>query len=92
VNPADVVQVVAMALVAGLGLGVVITREPVHQAIVFALFGGALAVLFLVVQAPDVALSEIVVGAVAWPAMGLFTLAKARERDRKRGDERRRPS
>ena len=69
-TPTDVVQLVAMLLVAGFGLAVVVTREPVHQAMVFALSGGALALLFLAVQAPDVALSEIVVGAVAWPAMG----------------------
>jgi len=87
----DVVQAVVMLLVAALGLAVVVTREPVHQAMVFAIFGAALAVLFLVVQAPDVALSAIVVGAVAWPAMSLFTLAKARERDRRSGRERERP-
>ena len=87
----DVVQAVAMVLVGGLALAVVITREPVHQAIVFALFGAALSVLFLTVQAPDVALSEIVVGAVAWPAMVLFTLARARHHDRKRGAGRERP-
>ena len=84
----DVVQLVAMLLVAGFGLAVVTTREPVHQAMVFALFGGALSLLLLAVQAPDVALSEIVVGAVAWPAMVLFTMAKARRRDRDRDHER----
>jgi energy-converting hydrogenase B subunit D len=88
---ADVVQVVAMALVGALGLAVVLTREPLHQVIVYALFGSSLAVLFLVVQAPDDSLSEIVVGAVAWPAMVLLTLAKARDRDRRRGKERERP-
>jgi uncharacterized MnhB-related membrane protein len=91
VTATDAVQVVAMLLMAGLGLGVVLTREPLHQAMVFAIFGGATAVLFLVVQAPDVALSAIVVGAVAWPAMSLFTLAKARERDRRSGRDRERP-
>jgi energy-converting hydrogenase B subunit D len=91
VTATDVVQAVVMMLVAGLGLGVVLTREPVHQTIVFAMFGGSLAVLFLVVQAPDVALSAIVVGAVAWPAMSLFTLAKARERDRRDGRDQERP-
>lgn len=88
----DAVQVIAMVLVAGLALGVVVTREPVHQAIVFAIFGGALGVLFLVLQAPDVALSAIVVGAVAWPAMVLFTLARARERDRRSGRRGDRPA
>jgi len=37
-----------------------------------------LAVLFFTLQAPDVALSEIVVGAVALPLMILLTLAKVR--------------
>jgi energy-converting hydrogenase B subunit D len=91
VTAAGALQVVVMALVAAFGLGVVLTREPLHQAIVFSLFGLSLGVLFLVVQAPDVALSEIVVGAVAWPAMVLFTLAKARERDRRNGRGRDRP-
>jgi uncharacterized MnhB-related membrane protein len=89
VNAAGAVQIVVMTLVAGFALGVVLTREPLHQAIVFALFGLVLGVLFLVVQAPDVALSQIVVGAVAWPAMVLFTLAKARERERRNGRGRR---
>jgi uncharacterized MnhB-related membrane protein len=35
-----------------------------------------------VLQAPDVALSGIVVGAVAFPAMILLTLAKVRNRER----------
>jgi energy-converting hydrogenase B subunit D len=91
VSATDAVQVVAMVLVGALALATVLTREPVHQAMVYALFGGSLALLFLVLQAPDVALSEIVVGAVAWPAMVLFTLAKARHHERKRGRERERP-
>jgi len=78
----QVVQGVAMVLVGVLALATVRTRNPVHQSIVFALFGAAFAVLFLVLQAPDVALSEIVVGAVASPAMILLTLAKVRHRER----------
>ena len=37
-----------------------------------------LGILFFVFQAPDVALSEIVVGAVAAPLMILLALAKVR--------------
>jgi energy-converting hydrogenase B subunit D len=81
---ATLVQAVAMVLVGVLGLAVVLTREPLHQVMVFALFGSSLAVLFLVVQAPDVSLSEIVVGATAMPAMMLLTLAKVRHRERRR--------
>ena len=75
------VEVVVMVLVAALGLLVVLTKDPLPQVIVFSLFGTALAVLFLLVQAPDVALSNIVVG-LAYPAMVLLTLAKIRERER----------
>ena len=75
------VEIVVMALVAVLGLAVVTTKDPLPQVIVFTLFGTALAVLFLILQAPDVALSSIVVG-VAYPVMVLFTLAKIRRRER----------
>jgi uncharacterized MnhB-related membrane protein len=43
------------------------------------LFGLALAVLFLVFQAPDVALSALVVGGLALPAMILFALERVRD-------------
>ena len=74
-------EVVVMLVVAVLGLAVVLTRDPLQQVIVFALFGTGLAVLFLILQAPDVALSNIVVG-LAYPVMVLLTLAKIRERER----------
>jgi len=78
-----VVQAVAMTLVGVLALAVVVTRNPLHQVMVFGLFGSSLAVFFLVVQAPDVSLSEIVVGSAALPAMFLLTLAKVRNRERR---------
>jgi uncharacterized MnhB-related membrane protein len=76
------VQVAAMALVGLLGLAVVVTRSPLSQLIVFSLFGAALSALFLVLQAPDVALSEIVVGAMAYPFLILLALGKVRNRER----------
>jgi uncharacterized MnhB-related membrane protein len=76
------VQIVAMALVGVLGLATVVTTNPLSQLIVFSLFGASLSVLFLVLQAPDVALSEIVVGTVAYPLMVLLALGKVRNRER----------
>ena len=76
------VQVVAMALVGLLGLASVTTRNPLSQLIVFSLFGAALSGLFLILQAPDVALSEIVVGAMAYPFLILLALGKVRNRER----------
>ncbi len=72
-------QASALILVGLGGTAVVISRDPLRQAIVSGVFGLLLAILFFVFQAPDVALSEIVIGAVALPVMILLTLAKLRE-------------
>ncbi|TMK27296.1 MAG: DUF4040 domain-containing protein [Actinobacteria bacterium] len=63
------------------GLGVVLTRDPLRQAIVVGLYGLLLALLFFVLQAPDVALSQIVVSTVAIPVMILLALAKVRRHE-----------
>ena len=73
-----VLQVTILLLVAAGGTSVVATRDPLRQAMVASFFGILLALLFFVLQAPDVALSEIVVGAVALPLMILLSLAKIR--------------
>ena len=73
-----ILHVVVLSLVAISGLGVVFTRDPLSQAITTGLHGLFLAIVFFVFQAPDVALSAIVVSAVALPAMILFAIAKVR--------------
>lgn len=72
-------QALALVLVAGGGGMVVLVREPLRQTIAASFYGLLLAVLFLAFQAPDVALSQIAVGAVALPLMILLALAKIRE-------------
>lgn len=80
-------QVVALAVVVLGAPLVVLTRDPLRQAISLGVFGSALAVLFFVFQAPDVALSQIVVSTVALPLMILLTLAKVREHEAERDEE-----
>jgi energy-converting hydrogenase B subunit D len=58
--------------------GVVLARDPLRQAMVASIYGLVLGILFFVLQAPDVALSQTVVGAVALPMMILLALAKVR--------------
>ena len=55
---------------------VVLTRDPLKQLIGFTFYGLVLTIMFFVFQAPDVGLSEIVVGAIVIPLMTLLTLAK----------------
>lgn len=58
---------------------VVATRRPVSQVIVLSAYGLLLALLFLVLQAPDVSLSELTVGAIVLPILLLAALAKLRK-------------
>ena len=75
-----VLQVVPLALVASGAVAVVLVRDLARQALVNALYGLALAVLFLVLQAPDVALSEVVVGAIAVPLVLLAAIRRVGRR------------
>ena len=68
-------------LLAVCGPAVVLTREPVAQAVTVSFYGLVLALLFFVHQAPDVALSQIVVGAVALPLMILLAVAKVKRKE-----------
>ena len=74
-------QGLVLAMVAAGGLAVVLTRDPLNQAIVASFYGILLGLMFFVFQAPDVALSQIVIGALALPLMILLALAKIRRRD-----------
>jgi energy-converting hydrogenase B subunit D len=69
---------VVLVLVAVCGTCVVLARDPLRQALMASLYGLVLGILFFVFQAPDVALSQTVVGAVALPLMILLALAKIR--------------
>ena len=57
---------------------VVLARDPLRQAMVTSIYGLVLGILFFVFQAPDVALSQTAVGAVALALMILLALARVR--------------
>ncbi len=73
-----VLEVVILLVVAVTAPCVVLTRDPLPQAMVASIYGLVLGILFFVFQAPDVALSQTAVGAVALPLMILLALAKIR--------------
>jgi energy-converting hydrogenase B subunit D len=72
-------QATILFLVAAGGLAVVLARDPLRQAVVVSLFGLLLATLFVVFQAPDVALSMLAVGAIAYPLVLLISIARVRD-------------
>lgn len=73
-----VLLVLLFLLVAASGTGVALSREPRHQVLAMSANGLSLALLFMALQAPDVAFAELVVGAAAVPLLVLAVLASIR--------------
>jgi uncharacterized MnhB-related membrane protein len=75
-------QLAALILVAVTATAVVLTPDALRQALVLGIFGLTLTLLFFTFQAPDVALSEIVVSTVGLPLIILLALRKISEQER----------
>lgn len=71
-------QVVTIAFVALAAAGVALARDLVRQAILFSIYGFGLVLLFFVFQAPDVALSALVVSGIAYPLVLVGAIARVR--------------
>jgi uncharacterized MnhB-related membrane protein len=76
----DPLVVVVLLLVAASATGAVAARDPVRQALVLAVLGVTLSLLFTVVQAPDVGLSQLAVGSALTPLLLLLSVRKVRRR------------
>lgn len=70
-----VIVLILAVLVAG-AAAVVFTDEPGKQAVVYGVYGLLLTVFFMVLQAPDVALSQLAVGTAVVPLMVLLAVRK----------------
>lgn len=77
-----------LLLMALAGARVVTTREVTEQVITLGFYGLVTALVFFFFQAPDVALSQITVGAVALPLMIMLAISRMRLRDalKKKGE------
>ena len=70
----NALQAIAVVFVGAAALAVVLTRDLVRLAMVASLYTLMLVVFFLLLQAPDVALSELVVGTIAYPVVLLVAI------------------
>jgi len=77
-------QATALGLAVLASTAVVLTRDPLKQIVVNALYGLVLVLLFVVFAAPDVALSMLVVGSIAYPIVVLIAIARVRSGKRDR--------
>ncbi|CAL2073882.1 DUF4040 domain-containing protein [Streptomyces sp. TR1341] len=80
----DALILVALLLVAATATAAVAQRDPARQALVLSVLGMLLAVLFTVLQAPDVGLSQLAVGAALTPLLIMLSVRKIRRRRRDR--------
>ena len=88
-----IIQVAILVFVAIAGTAVVLTHDMRSQVIGLSFYGLVLALMFFIFQAPDVALSQIVIGAVALPLMFMLAISKIRcneqhrEESKQKGDQ-----
>jgi energy-converting hydrogenase B subunit D len=71
-------QAVVLGLMALIGTTVVLTRDPLRAVVVNGLYGLVAVLLFVVFQAPDVALSALAVGGIAYPVVFLVAILRVR--------------
>jgi uncharacterized MnhB-related membrane protein len=85
------VQVVSLVLVAVGGGAVTLASDPVRQTLLLGVYGLALTMLFFSLQAPDVALSEIVVSAIGLPVIVFAALRRIRHQEQTRDEQDEKP-
>ncbi len=69
---------IALTLVLLGGAAVVFTDDPQRQAVTVSVYGLLMTVLFFLLAAPDVALSQVVVGTAIVPLLIMLTIRKIR--------------
>ena len=74
-------QALVLVLAALLATAVALTRNTLRQIIVNGAYGLVLVLVFFVLQAPDVALSMLVVTTIAYPLIVLAAIARTRRGD-----------
>jgi energy-converting hydrogenase B subunit D len=83
----EVLTAAALLLTAVMATAVVLTRDPARQAIVLSGYGLVLAVLFVVLQAPDVAMSQTGVGTVIVPLIVMLAIHAIRRHHTREPDD-----
>ncbi|MGC2478140.1 MAG: DUF4040 domain-containing protein [Candidatus Sulfotelmatobacter sp.] len=80
-------QWMILLLVAGVAPGVVFSRNSKEQVVTLSVYGLLCGLMFFIFQAPDVALSQITIGAVMLPLMIMLVLTKMRRQNIRRESE-----
>ena len=79
VHEPQALQALVLVLVAVLATLVALTRNTLRQIVVNGVYGLMLVILFVVLQAPDVGLSMLVVTTIAYPLIVLAAISRTRD-------------
>ena len=77
VHVPEALQAIVLVAAALLATAVALTRNTLRQIIVNGVYGLVLVIVFVVLQAPDVALSMLVVATIAYPLIVLAAIARS---------------
>lgn len=80
-----------LVLIAVSAFAIVRTDDVRNQVIALSFYGLLLGLMFFIYQAPDVALSQITVGAIALPLMVMLALTRMKHREALDKQERKKP-
>jgi uncharacterized MnhB-related membrane protein len=80
------VQATALVLAALGATAVALCMNPLRQIVLSSVYGLVLAILFVTLQAPDVALSMLVVSTVAAPLIVLAAITRSRQRTSRKAE------
>lgn len=70
-----------LALIAVSAFAIVHTDDVTNQVIALSFYGLLFALMFFIFQAPDVALSQVTVGAIALPLMVMLAITRMKHRE-----------
>lgn len=84
-----IIVITVLSTIVLIGAAVVVfTMRPARQAVTLSVYGLLLTLLFVAVQAPDVALSQLAVGTAVVPLMVMLAVRKIEAHRRSGRDDR----
>lgn len=84
-----IIVIAVLSTIVLIGAAVVVfTMRPARQAVTLSVYGLLLTLLFVAVQAPDVALSQLAVGTAVVPLMVMLAVRKIEAHRRSGRDDR----
>ena len=84
----ELCRIVLLLLLLGCVIGVNLTRSLLQSVIIFMAYSSIMCLLWILMESPDLAITEAAVGAGVSGMLFLLTLKKLRQIDRKDGEAR----